>query len=168
MDYSASIHDADDPAGASPWGNSPSSSPRHNRTAFSGLAGEPPTSPFPYTSQDSNGLDNSVGSESFQRPGTATTASETEGEAEEATVVETEEGDSTADIESQPAPAVEQPQPSQPAVGAAQVQQPQKATQPQYRLQAKITGLERTGKKDPLLRFDVYVNMLVPKLHGSN
>ena len=28
---------------------------------------------------------------------------------------------------------------------------------PQYRLQAKITGLERTGKKDPAIRFDVHV-----------
>ncbi|KAK5129120.1 hypothetical protein LTR08_003888 [Meristemomyces frigidus] len=35
-------------------------------------------------------------------------------------------------------------------------QQPQQHT-PQYKLQAKITGLERTGKKDPILRFDVYV-----------
>lgn len=28
---------------------------------------------------------------------------------------------------------------------------------PQYKLQAKITGLERTGRKDPILRFDVHV-----------
>jgi hypothetical protein len=34
------------------------------------------------------------------------------------------------------------------------VQQPQA---PQYKLQAKITGLERTGRKDPILRFDVHV-----------
>lgn len=30
---------------------------------------------------------------------------------------------------------------------------------PQYKLQAKITGLERTGRKDPILRFDVHVSM---------
>ncbi|KAK8253427.1 Vps5 C terminal like-domain-containing protein [Phyllosticta capitalensis] len=30
---------------------------------------------------------------------------------------------------------------------------------PQYKLQAKITGLERTGRKDPILRFDVYTNL---------
>lgn len=29
--------------------------------------------------------------------------------------------------------------------------------QPQYKLQAKITGLERTGKKDAIFRFDVHV-----------
>ncbi len=28
---------------------------------------------------------------------------------------------------------------------------------PQYKLQAKITGLERTGRKDLILRFDVHV-----------
>jgi hypothetical protein len=30
-------------------------------------------------------------------------------------------------------------------------------TVPAYKLQAKITGLERTGKKDPILKFDVHV-----------
>ena len=30
---------------------------------------------------------------------------------------------------------------------------------PQYRMQAKITGLERTGKKDPSIRFDVHVRL---------
>lgn len=31
---------------------------------------------------------------------------------------------------------------------------------PQYKLQAKITGLERTGKKDPAIRFDVHVSRI--------
>lgn len=35
--------------------------------------------------------------------------------------------------------------------------QPVKRPQSQYKLQAKITALERTGKKDVILRFDVYV-----------
>jgi hypothetical protein len=33
---------------------------------------------------------------------------------------------------------------------------------PQYKLQAKITGMERSGKKDPILRFDVYVRLTDP------
>lgn len=39
------------------------------------------------------------------------------------------------------------------------VQQPaqQRQHMPQYKLQAKLTGLERTGKKDSILRFDVHV-----------
>jgi len=40
-----------------------------------------------------------------------------------------------------------------------QQQQQQRQHVPQYKLQAKITGLERTGKKDPILRFDVYTNL---------
>ncbi|KAI9842342.1 MAG: Vacuolar protein sorting-associated protein 17 [Sclerophora amabilis] len=32
-----------------------------------------------------------------------------------------------------------------------------RANVPKYKLQAKITGLERTGRKDPILRFDVHV-----------
>ncbi|OXV10943.1 hypothetical protein Egran_01296 [Elaphomyces granulatus] len=38
-------------------------------------------------------------------------------------------------------------------------------TAPSYRLQAKITGLERTGKKDPILRFDVHTN--IPKFRTT-
>jgi len=39
------------------------------------------------------------------------------------------------------------------------VAQTQRQHAPQYKLQAKITGLERTGKKDSILRFDVYTNL---------
>ena len=33
---------------------------------------------------------------------------------------------------------------------------------PQYKLQAKVTALERTGKKDPAIRFDVHVSTVPP------
>lgn len=36
-------------------------------------------------------------------------------------------------------------------------QHQQRAPAPRYKLQAKVNGLERTGRKDPILRFDVYV-----------
>ena len=35
----------------------------------------------------------------------------------------------------------------------------QRQHMPQYKLQAKITGLERSNKKDPILKFDVYVRV---------
>ncbi|KAL9598008.1 MAG: hypothetical protein Q9219_004764 [cf. Caloplaca sp. 3 TL-2023] len=35
----------------------------------------------------------------------------------------------------------------------------QRQSLPQYKLQAKITSLERTGRKDPILRFDVHTNL---------
>lgn len=38
------------------------------------------------------------------------------------------------------------------------IPQQQRQHMPQYKLQAKITGLERSGKKDPILKFDVYVS----------
>ncbi|KAI4831204.1 vacuolar protein sorting-associated protein vps17, partial [Aureobasidium sp. EXF-8845] len=52
----------------------------------------------------------------------------------------------------------------QPPPQSYQQQQQQQQMQPpqprkQYKLQAKITALERTGRKDPVLRFDVYTNL---------
>ena len=43
--------------------------------------------------------------------------------------------------------------------------QQQRQHVPQYKLQAKITGLERSGKKDPILKFDVYVCLTTPNEH---
>jgi hypothetical protein len=65
----------------------------------------------------------------------------------------------------EPAPETEAAQPSsqatvrQPAAPALK-QVPAKRTRqerPHYKLQAKITGLERNSRKDPLFKFDVYV-----------
>ncbi|KAF3307525.1 Vacuolar protein sorting-associated protein 17 [Orbilia oligospora] len=38
-------------------------------------------------------------------------------------------------------------------------QQQQQRPSVQYKLRAKVTGLERTGRKDPILRFDVHTNL---------
>lgn len=170
MDYSASIHESDDPVGASPWGNSPTASPKRNPAPFPGLPHEGSSSSFPFSSQDSNGLGSpALGADGFQRPGTATTASETGGETDHETVQDHGEAEAHPTIESQPQPAppVQQqhpgfaPQPHHPEPIEGPVpptaEQIHKPIQTQYRLQAKITGLERTGKKDPLLRFDVHV-----------
>jgi len=66
-------------------------------------------------------------------------------------------------VAAQDAPQSQQPQQAQ-QQAPTQGQQPQRyhGTRPQrqqqhYKLQAKVTGLERNGKKDPVLRFDVYV-----------
>ncbi|POR31193.1 Vacuolar protein sorting-associated protein 17 [Tolypocladium paradoxum] len=166
MDYSAPINEAEDPVEASPWGNSPRSSPRHNRNDFGNVSSEPP--PFPYTPQSSNGLGQAGEAEGFQRPGTATTESGTEGEAEHPATLETAAPESVAGSQhavppEQSAIAVPASQQSRQPPGAhahpEQGRQPQKPYHPQFRLQAKITGLERTGKKDPVLRFDVHTNL---------
>ncbi|KAL7814175.1 vacuolar protein sorting-associated protein Vps17 [Trichoderma aethiopicum] len=146
MDYSASIHETEDPA-ASPWGNTPGSSPQHDRTTFASLTGDAPVPAFPYTPQPSNGDD------VFPQSGSITPTAGAEGgdfgaaaSSEAETVSQTAESEAAQSMASTEAPS-EEPQ------------QPRKPPQPQFRLQAKITGLERTGKKDPILRFDVHTNL---------
>lgn len=163
MDYISSINEGDDAVGASPWENSPAASPRNNRTSFSALGTEP--APFGFNSQPSNGLNpDPAAAEGFQRPGTATTASVTDGDTDASTTLDPQSQSFEA---SQPGSSQEQslpdPEEAAPAPAAAQGEQPKtqeqqrRPAQPQFRLQAKITGLERTGKKDPILRFDVHV-----------
>ncbi|QPH15988.1 hypothetical protein C2857_000527 [Epichloe festucae Fl1] len=162
MDYSASIDEADDPA-ASPWGYSPSSSPQQTRAGLTGIVGEASSSPFPYNPLAA-GLEHSGGQEGFPRPSTATSDPGTEaGDAEQSTT----QGSSVAEsVEESHLGASQQSSHPHEQAGhahrqAPHAQQQQLPPQPrsQLKLQAKITGLERTGKKDPVLRFDVHTNL---------
>ncbi|OAL48289.1 hypothetical protein IQ07DRAFT_514209 [Pyrenochaeta sp. DS3sAY3a] len=151
MDYSA--HDPDHPGGGDPW----ASSPKANRTSF----GQPPTGDIPSSplppqaspygqSSDNYGY---IGDQDSQnRPGTASDNGENAQPPQEAPTGQ-----------AQDAPQQQQAAPQQGHPG----QQPQRyhGARPQrqqqhYKLQAKVTGLERNGKKDPILRFDVYVSEL--------
>lgn len=165
MDYSASIHDPDHPADASPWGNTPSSPPQHGR---SGFGSEPPSSPFRYPGSN-NGLNDEGGfgasDTEYRRPDTAsTTSNTTEPQSNEPAPIEPypeNQGFASPHQGPQsPTPQQQQqtgqPEPAQ-AQRAEERQQPRKPPPPQFKLQAKITGLERTGRKDPILRFDVHV-----------
>jgi len=65
----------------------------------------------------------------------------------------------------QPPQPPQQPHPHSPQPQHA-TSQPQRYHRPasqrpqqHYKLQAKVTGVERNGKKDPILRFDVYTNL---------
>jgi hypothetical protein len=147
QDYSA--HDSDLPGGGDPW----ASSPQHNRQSF----GQPPTSDIPSSPLPPQASPYGQGSEQYgyigdhdaqNRPNTASS-----------------NGDHAQQpqVAAQDAPQSQQPQPGQ-QQAPTQGQQPQRyhGTRPQrqqqhYKLQAKVTGLERNGKKDPILRFDVYV-----------
>lgn len=163
MDYGASIHEADDPAGASPWVNSPVSSPQQNRSGFDNTSGEQPT--FPYSTQASNGLEQVVEAESFGRAAKADVGSGTVRETEGSGPLPPAASQSSATSHPRssdiPAGSVSAPPQQEQVAGPRaqpdQPQQPQKPSQPQLKLQAKITGLERTGKKDPVLRFDIHV-----------
>lgn len=149
MDYSA--HDPDHPAGGDPW----ASSPQHSRTSF----GQPPTNDIPSSplppqaspyGQDSDNYGYVGDHNSHGRPNTAS-----------------ENGDPArpqAQDQRQDGQTAQQQQQHHQAQGQQGHQQPQRyhgnrpqKSQTQYKLQAKVTGLERTGKKDPILRFDVYV-----------
>lgn len=169
MDYSASIHDADHPSGASPWGTSPTASPRADRTTFGSVAGEPPASPPAFASPISgNGFgagndDGGFGSSDhdFRRPGTSSTVSEGDTHTQ---ATEPVEGDGPVDYQQfpdenlAPSPAHDANRLSGDTARASQ-EQPQlrKPAKPLEKLQAKITGLERAARKDPILRFDVHV-----------
>ncbi|KAI9812713.1 MAG: Vacuolar protein sorting-associated protein 17 [Pycnora praestabilis] len=183
MDYSTLPNDPDHPTGSSPW----STSPQQSRSSFPPtLGGEVPSSPLPpqspYSSAGDPGSAQEYSSDqdrqktgSFGRPESSGTASTTE---------ENGEPDHTA--QQQQSPQVDQRyQSQQQQYQHQQSQQPQRQQQqsyqhehrpdaqryqsgvrpghrqnvPQYKLQAKITGLERTGRKDPVLRFDVHTNL---------
>lgn len=176
MDYSASIHDADHP-GASPWGNSPAASPQPNQTTFGTLGGgHPPASPPAFVSQISgNGFEAEHDDAGFsspdhgfgRRPDTASTAAGSDTQTQTQTA-ETVRGDTPADQqqpgafqdENESSPMLHDPNRLSGDTARASQEQAQarKPTQPQYKLQAKITGLERAARKDPILRFDVHVS----------
>ncbi|KAL6150259.1 Vacuolar protein sorting-associated protein 17 [Exserohilum turcicum] len=148
MDYSA--HDPDHPVDSDPW----ASSPHAHRTSF----GPPPTSDIPsppLPAQASPYGENSeqygyLGDQDAQsRPGTAP-----------------ENGDHAEQQQTHGQDAPRSPQPPPQGQPGQQPQryhgtrpQRQQQQQQQYKLQAKVTGLERNGKKDPILRFDVYTNL---------
>jgi hypothetical protein len=127
MDYSA----VEEHPESSPW----ATSPQHNRTSFEA----PPQSPgFQSTVPQHAEDDDEEHTTGFSAP---------------------------SEPHQEPAPESEQPQPSsqatvrQPAAPTLK-QAPAKRTRqerPHYKLQAKITGLERNSRKDPLFKFDVYV-----------
>jgi hypothetical protein len=145
MDYSA--HDSDLPGGGDPW----ASSPQHNRQSF----GQPPTSDIPSSPLPPQASPYGQGSQEYgymgdqdaqNRPNTASS----NGDHAQQPQVATQDAP-----QSQQSPQAQQQAPTQ-------GQQRYHGTRPQrqqqhYKLQAKVTGLERNGKKDPILRFDVYV-----------
>lgn len=169
MDYRSSITDDEHPAAASPWGSSPPASPRRNESTFSSLGNQQsPSSPYQYAAQDSNNVfaQEDPGVNAFKRPGTASSTASTPAydPSEQATPSQSDLGINADEQQT------DAPQPSQQAHGnppggpsPGREQQPQRPRGPQYKLQAKITGLERTGRKDPILRFDVHVSFLSSK-----
>ncbi|KAI9731114.1 MAG: Vacuolar protein sorting-associated protein 17 [Claussenomyces sp. TS43310] len=166
MDYSSSIHDADEPAGASPWGSSPAPSPRQQPGFSSGLSNDASSSPYrenrvsdgSYTSEGGFGDGQHHAEEGNDRGDTAppTTSSVQSSSSQHPSSLAQDRQRSQNAPPKTDNPVHNQQGPQRGQTSSRQAPRPQA---PQYKLQAKITGLERTGRKDPILRFDVYTNL---------
>lgn len=172
MDYHSTIADDESPAGPSPWGSTPPVSPRRNQTGYSTSGTEPAYQYAPPDTSNGSGHEG-LTDNGFQRPDTASTeASQPEFDPSQRSEApqQSEFGgplDSSSHHQQQQ-PQLNQGAPQQQSQvsgqdfgsGAPSGQEQQIRRQPysQYKLQAKITGLERTGRKDPILRFDVHVS----------
>ena len=145
MDYGASA-DTEALHGSSPWG---SSSPRANRTTFAPSEPSAPSTPaLPPSAHAHTNSQDSISANPFaNEPPRSQPDQQTQASSNDAEEQSTEQP-------SQP------PQPRQESLRPAQPRQQnvrQHRTVPAYKLQAKVTALERTGRKDPVIRFDVYV-----------
>lgn len=178
MDYSSSIHDVDNPTGASPWGSSPATSPRRVRTvSFPATDDVPPlASPYNPTHQTSYSQDEAIGAGGYRPESSTGTGSVTESDGRrpdtaESTPSQQDQQHSLAGQQQQQSPSYEhsqQPHKPEPQRYHSAGRQAQHPPAPQYKLQAKVTGLERTGRKDPILRFDIHVCVSVPTPIFSN
>ena len=196
MDYSASIHehDGDHPAGASPWANSPATSPKRTRPAFDDAVADPLGSGgFQYSPSNGPSRDNGgFGAADATYPRADTASTNASGRSATAAVRVSPQHDTSRLTTEQPWQSPQLPlhqsqqhqpplqpqhhqqypqqqqqqqrrqqpqqQPRLPYQQPPSRQQPaRRPTQQQHRLQAKITGLERTGRKDSILKFDVHV-----------
>ena len=150
MDYSAI---ADDPAVASPWG---SSSPRAQRAPFAGSIPESPTTPGRQAQSESQtNLPEPALSSTEQQPDSSASNGHHAHVEQHEPAQQTQISQQSEQHQGQPGGQNQAPQqrPGAARYHSARQQRPI----PQYKLQAKVTALERTGRKDPVLRFDVYV-----------
>ena len=149
-------YDSEEHPEASPW----ASSPQHSKTSF-GAASESdvstppvPQSPFAsYTSPPRHGEHE----ESPYQPEAHSPPAAHEAESDHGLP---EEHHSEVVAPQADQQRSQSPTPAPQRRGQRYHQQARRP-QPQYKLQAKVTALERTGKKDPILRFDVYVSAIL-------
>lgn len=175
MDYSSLPNDPDHPVGQSPWG---SSSPRADRTTFGSVPSDVPSSPLatpqsPYT--EASRQPTTPYAESHTDTSQADPADDSDSpESLSARLQSAQLGDEDYDAHEHPPYVQPQQQQQQQHFahqqqashqqshqGPARYQTPARTAArnvPYYKLHAKITALERTGKKDPILRFDVHVS----------
>lgn len=145
MDYSQVA--AEDHTGGSPW----ATSPQHNRTTF-GLPSDndEPTSPPLQSSR----YDDSIEGRQYDGDDNGPFGAHQE--------THNGQGSSVQHSHEQPQrqQPPSQPQPQQHPASQSRYKGRNPKT-PQFKLSAKVTGLERTGRKDPIIRFDVAVCQVI-------
>lgn len=175
MDYSTVSNDLEQPGGSSPWA---STSPRVDRSGFSQPTSDISSSPLPGRQQSPNpqGNDSPVASRfppvSTNVPTTSAGLTSADDDTESPDLSEQLQsaqlgdpdyiGDHEPNHYQQQQQHVQQSQryaaqPQRHGASRYQSGPRQQRPMPAYKLQAKITALERTGRKDPVLRFDVHV-----------
>ncbi|KAL2865609.1 retromer subunit VPS17 [Aspergillus lucknowensis] len=155
MDYSSI---SQDPAGTSPW-----ASPGAAETAYApSSTSDIPSSPLPPQHQSP------YNAEGDSQP-TKAVESKIPGGGEAGSPDLSERVQNTHIGEpghpAEPGGPPGQPRSQLPARYQTGARQNARQPAPVYKIQAKITGLERTGKKDPILRFDVHTN--IPKFRTT-
>jgi hypothetical protein len=149
MDYSAANE-------SSPWA---SSSPHADRTGFpsTGSAPDSPTATMKHSRVDSedNVPEQSIFAEPSNGPAATTIHDGDIPDQSQHSYLTSEQNPIQTQSNSQQPQQAGQPQQKQGAARYHNVRQQRPV--PSYKLQAKVTALERTGRKDPVLRFDVHV-----------
>lgn len=166
MDYSGVSAESDALAGSSPWG---SSSPRAGRTPYNPPTPNPsmPDSPNQPSGHQHTSSQDSISANPFANEASATTqalpppaSQDPPSEPQHAPAQEPSPAQEQSPQQQSAAQGHPQMRPAAARYHSARQQRPV----PAYKLQAKVTALERTGRKDPVIRFDVYVRLAPPML----
>lgn len=167
MDYSTLPNDPDHPPGTSPWQSSPQvgATPSPPSTKRSSYIGSTDGHPEDYSIDQDNTSEERYEQDQLQR--SQVTQPENGASLDSGQIYLSNDQDvhQTRQQVYQQAPqqqGQQQQQQQQRSGGPNRyrgtTRPAQRQNLPQYKLQAKITALERTGRKDPVLRFDVHVS----------
>lgn len=168
MDYSTLPNDPDHPAGTSPWQSSPQLSGRPSFNASESDSAQPPYLNTLQRHSEDYGSDQDIVVDGSNPPQYGSAPPPENGIYQDPPQKSIKSDGQGLQPHRQPQTRQQhqQQQPPQKSPGPNRYhganRPPQKQTLPQYRLHAKITGLERTGRKDPVLRFDVHVRSSDP------
>ncbi|RVX71182.1 hypothetical protein B0A52_03548 [Exophiala mesophila] len=157
MDYSTVSSDTDALHGQSPWG---SSSPRADRSFASPADSPTPIRGHSYSQSGDSSPETSLPANASEISDSTTLAGPAvtqpnpyQQDAPQQAPVPAQEAQTST--QGQQYSGGQQPRPQAARYHSTKPQRPV----PQYKLQAKVTALERQGRKDPIIRFDVHTNL---------